>query len=212
MYTSKSTTVFCRCGECGSDIKKSGISIFSLSGEEMRVKCDNCEGSALSLALFHTDSVRLEVPCVFCRSTHKFNLSAQTFFDIDAISLRCAMTGFDVCIIGTDDAKVEESIEKADAELESLIAQTGAGDVEDMDITNTDGIEEILKVVNKYIADGKIYCDCKPKTNLANLSLTVFGACAEIKCKKCEASIYIDSLIADEYIRIFEEENGILLE
>ena len=214
MYTKNSATIFCRCSECGESIIKRDVNIFSLSGGELRVKCEICEKSSLIMELTRANSVRLDVPCVFCRGSHKYTLSAPSFFEKDVFALSCAMTGYDACIIGADDKKVSDAIDRADEELDTLIGQSGyAGEPQSEDDMRrvSENLEDIISLANKYLVEGRIYCKCEDAPKISDLAMTVSGSCAEIRCKKCGAAIIIDAF-EDEDVDDFESDGGIFLE
>ena len=79
MNTANNTKIVCRCSECGEAII-GDFNIFSLSGTPLRIKCPRCVESELTVELDRVSKVRLSVPCAFCRGTHKYTLSAPSFF------------------------------------------------------------------------------------------------------------------------------------
>ena len=199
MNTASNTNIVCRCSECGAAIS-GGFNIFSLSGVPLRMKCPRCGESVLTVELDRVSKVRLSVPCAFCRSTHKYTLSAPSFFSRDIFLLQCAMTGFDSCIMGTDEKKVEEAFENSERELRDALIQQGVDPTQTVTDPNelTANFEAVVGAVNKFITEGKYGCECKSRPKPSEIAMTINGALIEIKCKKCGAMENIDLTNPDD--------------
>lgn len=199
MNTANNTKIVCRCSECGEAII-GDFNIFSLSGTPLRIKCPRCAESELTVELDRVSKVRLSVPCAFCRGTHKYTLSAPSFFSRDVFLLQCALTGFDSCIMGTDEEKVKEAFDESERELRDALMQQGIDSSQN--VTDPEELaknfEAVIGAINNFITEGKYSCECHSRPKPSDIAMTVDGALIEIKCKKCGAMENIDLTNPDD--------------
>lgn len=211
MDTSKSTAIVCRCNECGNLISAE-LNIFSLNGKGVKAKCAMCGEGEFEAEMTRTRGVNLKVPCVYCRGEHRYPLSSPVFFGRELFKLQCPLTGYDSCLIGTDEQKLDEAVEQNESELKQLVMEAQNMDEVRSSFENGEGngenlakaFEEIISAVNTFVADKRYACECEKLPSPSELCMTVDGVCIEIKCKICGAAETVNVSDPDDVERFVD--------
>ncbi len=111
----KRTTVAYRCNICGEGIMGL-VGGFELGGSMLRLKCNDCGKSEMTIAYTKDSKVVITAPCIFCPTPHKYTLSSKSFFERELFTLDCTYTGFPTVIMGRQEA-VEAELERTFLEL-----------------------------------------------------------------------------------------------
>ena len=129
-------TIAYRCPVCGVAMIGE-ISIFALSGGEIKMRC-SCGESLLTVNYLKTrDTVALDVPCVACPNSHPYQVSASTFWSSDIFILQCSASGLDTCFIGEKE-NVIKAVEENTKELQKLMSILDERDLEEQDFEDDD--------------------------------------------------------------------------
>lgn len=188
------TTLAYRCPECGLGVK-SIVGIFGLSASALRLKCP-CGASSATVKMTNDGKIRLRVPCLVCRHDHDYVVSRDLFFGGELFELNCALSGFGLAYIGAAD-NVSAALEKSDRELERLLKEAGA---ENLDIFKhqPDAAEEIPDaqvydivrfIVKELEAENAIHCRCES----GDYDVQMFEDCVSVYCKNCGAKKLIST-------------------
>ena len=81
MIIDRKATFAYRCPACGG-VPTAMASIFSLTGDRFKLKCD-CGGSELIIDKLPENKYRLVVPCVACPHAHTYEISKDVMFNSD---------------------------------------------------------------------------------------------------------------------------------
>ena len=129
-------TIAYRCPDCGVAMIGE-ISIFALSGGEIKMRC-SCGESLLTVNYIKSrDTVALDVPCVACPNSHPYQVSASTFWSSDIFILQCSASGLDTCFIGEKE-NVIKAVENNTRELQKLMEILDERDLEEQDLESDD--------------------------------------------------------------------------
>ncbi len=170
----KKTTVAYRCNICGEGIMGL-VGGFELGGSMLRLKCNNCNESEMTIAYTRDSKIVITAPCIFCPTPHKYTLSSNSFFNREIFTLDCTYTGFPTVIMGKQE-NVEAELERTFCELvaetgdepqklfDASAAMTQGFDDEDDGDIEFDGDRSVEEIVNELLAEmsenGEIDCNC----------------------------------------------------
>ena len=202
---SKQTTIAYRCPACGAGVM-SAVSLFSLKGSMVRLKCD-CGKSAMEILPTSDGKIRLTVPCIICPKPHHFTVSEKVFFGKELFSLPCAYSDLNICMLGeTNHVKAELS--RTELQLLDLMEQNGIGSFESLHreaeqtVTDPQVLEIVLFVIRDLDEEGKITCRCgEGEEHEYDAEIRADGVM--VSCRRCGASRLIptDSLLdAHEFL------------
>lgn len=188
------TALAYRCPACGLGVK-SIVGIFSLSAPALKLKCP-CGESEMTVHKTNDGKIRLRVPCLVCRRDHDYVVSRDLFFGGELFELNCALSGFGLCYIGAVD-NVSAALERSDRELENLLKEAGA---ENLDIfkQQPDAREELPDaqvydivrfIVKELEAENAIRCRCEK----CDCDVQMFEDCVSVYCKNCGAKKLIST-------------------
>lgn len=156
----------------------------------LRLRCE-CGEFALDIKKEGEGKVRLNVPCVFCKSYHSYVISSSILSRDEATRLSCPTSSQDILFIAESD-KMQGELDRSAEELSRILASFEAEDVSDIqpeDVPDGDSADPaIYDVLNFVIRDledaGKISCPCGAQD--CELRYTDWGA--RVSCKRCGAS------------------------
>jgi len=212
------TTVAYRCPACGCAVM-SGINLFALSGDMLKLKCD-CKESEMTIVRLkeQEEKIQVTVPCMFCPNPHRFTLSRNLFFGKDLFTMSCPYSDFTLCCVGDENA-VKAEMSRSEYELIKLLEENGIEDLETLhqymqNETGEDGdrrfptdpqIRDIVMFVIKDLdEEGKIRCGCTAEEeHTYDVQIEADGI--RVSCPKCGASRVIptdSSLAAQEFLNI----------
>lgn len=203
---SKQTTIAYRCPACGAGVM-SAVSLFSLKGSMVRLKCD-CGKSVMEILPTGDGKIRLTVPCMICPKPHHFTVSEKVFFGKELFSLPCAYSDINICMLGeTNHVKAELS--RTELQLLDLMEEHGIGSFESLHqeaeqtVTDPQVLEIVLFVIRDLDEEGKITCRCGKDEADREYDAEIRPQGVMVSCRKCGASRLIptDSLLdAHEFL------------
>ena len=178
-----------RCPECGTATVGLLGRLADVT-DMLRLKC-TCGESALEIKKTST-GVRLSIPCVFCKSSHTYNLSSDIPDREILTKLPCPYANMDIAFIGSAE-DVERETERTADELARVIAsfegetladiQPGSCD-SDEGVTDPQVYDTINFLLRDLESDGLVKCPCGDgKYDLRFTSLGI-----EVYCERCGAS------------------------
>ena len=162
----KQTTVAYRCHECGGGVI-SAVGLFNLSADMIRLKC-TCGNSEMQIINRKSDdTVRLSIPCIFCRKPHSFNVNKNTFFSKDIFLLPCPYSDINIGFVGEAN-NVKAELARTELELLDMLEENGIEDFKSLhgdesDLPDPQVLDVISYVIGDLDAEGKIYCRCYPE-------------------------------------------------
>ena len=191
----KNTTLAYRCPHCGAAVL-SGINVFSLSAEMLKLKC-TCGKSELTVVNAKEDRVRLSVPCLLCRTPHQFTLKRSLFFDKELFCMPCPYTDITLCCVGEEN-HVKAEMSRSELELLDLLEQNGLTDPEQLGEMGLPGEEHfptdpqirdiVMFVIRDMDEEGKIRCRCSASARDRNYDVDILDDGIRVTCRRCEAS------------------------
>ncbi len=226
----KKTTVAYRCNVCGEGIMGL-VGGFELAGSMLKLKCNNCNESEMTLAYTKDSKIVITAPCLFCPTPHKYTLSSNSFFNRELFTLDCTYTGFPTVIMGKQES-VEAELERTfrelvaetddepqrlfDASAAMMRGQNDDDGADNDDYGEFDGDRRVEEIVNELLAEmsenGEIDCNCESRaTQKCMCHIKNDGFL--IQCASCGAKKQ-GSPISDAEIRSFfgMDDNYLLLE
>ena len=197
-----STTFGYRCSCCGSAVL-SGVTLFALSGDLVKLKCP-CGGSK---AYVHRtkrgaqESRSVEAPCLLCKGSHKYPLSTSLFVGRDkedVLRMPCPYTGLGTVYFGDRDA-VAAAMEQDGAELRRILEEAGvtpeellATDAPVDDEAQFGGFREIARfMLAELDEEGKIECDCQAIGEIPLYDFEMLPGRARIFCECCRREVLV---------------------
>lgn len=181
-------TIAYRCPDCGVAMIGE-ISIFALSGGEVKMRC-SCGESLLTVNYIKSrDTVALDVPCVACPTSHPYQVAASTFWSSDIFILQCSASGLDTCFIGEKE-NVIKAVEENTRELQKLMSILDERDLEDSDFEDDD-----LVFGNNYGDDNPDFGNGEADRNLNPNN------------EKYDTHEYADALVTSQMLYILKELN-----
>ena len=121
----KNTTLAYRCPKCGAAVM-SGINIFSLTADMLKLKC-SCGESEMTLVNSADGKVRLTVPCMLCPTPHQFTLNRSLFLGKELFCMPCPYTDIGLCCVGEENY-VKAEMSRSELALLELLEQHGYAD------------------------------------------------------------------------------------
>ena len=192
------TTFGYHCSCCGASVL-SGVSLFALSGDLVKLKC-TCGGSEANVRR-SGGGVSIEVPCLLCRGSHKYPLSASLFAkrprdktaEKEALRMACPFTGAGTLFLGEREA-VAAAMEEDNETLKALLAEAGITPEEllqaepaiEDDEAQFGGFREIARfMLAELDEEGKIRCDCQDDGEIPLYDFEMLPGRARIFCECC---------------------------
>ncbi len=205
----RETTVAYRCPHCGCGIM-SLVGVFRLGADRLVLKCQ-CGHSEMTLTKSSDGKIRLEVPCLICRTPHNYTLTDSLFFSEKLFLLPCHVSGLDICFIGAQ-SEVSDALEASGEELGRMLDDAGidAFDVfhredEAKELPDAHIYDIVNLLVRELEYDHKIHCDCE--TGPYRVYFSEDGEHIVVECESCGASCEFpaDSVAAaTEFLNIDE--------
>ena len=210
VLNAKQTTLAYRCPHCGAGVM-TVVNLFNLKGSLVRLKCD-CGKSAMEAELCKEGTVRLTVPCIFCRKPHSYNVSSKMFFSKDIFLLPCPYSDINIGFVGEEN-NVKAELARTELELLDMLEENGISDFKSLhgdeeDMPDSQVLDVVSYIVGELDAEGKIYCKCFPEGRepLADGELDredseyeveITGEGVEVSCARCGAKRVIptDSML-----------------
>ena len=190
----KNTTVAFRCPSCFKAVL-SGVNIFRLSGDLLRLRCPEC-GEALTVQKTPDRKYRLSVPCVFCASPHNLLISESSLFGEDLFSVPCGFTGMDIFWAGKEN-EVRAALEKSDRELEALLDDNAREKLSLMhreaeEDSPDPAVEHVVRfLICELEEEGRISCYCKDEGEIPLYDFQILSERVRIFCHCCGADAYL---------------------
>lgn len=217
-------TIAYRCPDCGVAMIGE-ISIFALSGGEVKMRC-SCGESLLTVNYLKSrDTVALDVPCVACPNSHPYQISASTFWSSDIFILQCSASGLDTCFIGEKE-NVIKAVEDNTRELQKLMSILDERDLEEQDFEDDDLVfgnnpeerysnanndkydsyeyadalvtSQMLYILKELDQTGKIICNCDNRDYMIDVGFDKI----EVSCDKCGAKRELRSKTDNDIIEL----------
>ena len=155
-----------RCPECGTATVGFLGGLSSVS-DMLRLKCE-CQNWALEIKKLADGKLHLSVPCVFCKDTHGYTVSAGVISRDEPTMLACPYASMDILFMG-DEEQLPRELERSARELERVLASFEAEnlhDIQPLDIDENDAppdpsiFDSINFIVRDLEAEGKVHCPC----------------------------------------------------
>jgi hypothetical protein len=187
---SKQTTIAYRCPACGAGVM-SAVSLFSLKGSMVRLKCD-CGKSAMEVLPTPDGKVRLTVPCIICPHPHHYTVSEKIFFESELFSLPCAYSDINICVMGEVN-HVKAELSRTELELMDLMEEHGIDSFAALhkkaeEVVSDPQVQEIvLFVIRDLDEERKIFCKCSPDEE-HEYDAEILPEGVRVSCRKCGAS------------------------
>ena len=178
-----------RCPECGTATVGLLGRLADVT-DMLRLKC-GCGESALEIKKTAT-GIRLSIPCVFCKSSHTYNLSSDIAVRENVTKLPCPYANMDIAFIGSAE-DVTRELERTGEELSRVIASfegESLSDIQPSDDDSESGVTDpaVYDTINFLLrdleADGLVKCPCGD--GKYDLRFTDGGI--EVYCERCGAS------------------------
>ena len=212
MEQTKRRQIAFRCPDCGTATVGFIGGLASVT-DMLRLKC-GCGESALELKRENSGKIKLSAPCVYCRSTHGFVLSAEVVKGDSPVSLTCPYSGMAITFLG-DEGEISSSLEKSAEELSRVLASFEAKELSDIQPIDDDGelfqdpgaFDSINFLVRDLESEDKIYCHCNKKGERGEYSLRFTDDGIRVVCDRCAAytDLYLKSqAAAEEYLSLDE--------
>ena len=118
-----------RCHGCGTMTVGFLGGIAKLS-DMLRLKCE-CGESALEIKKQDEGKLCLSVPCVYCKSEHRYTIPATMTAREAGVKLPCPFSGIDILFIA-DEKEMPALIEESERNLSRVLVSFEAEDIEDI--------------------------------------------------------------------------------
>ncbi len=194
----KNTTLAYRCPRCGAAVL-SGINMFSLSADMLKLKC-TCGESELTLVNGKDGKVRLTVPCMLCPTPHQFTLNKSLFFGKELFCMPCPYTDINLCCVG-DENHVKAEMSRSELELLQLLEEHGFTDFyessekglpqEESFPTDPQVRDIVMFVIRDLDEEGKIKCHCSSHATDRQYDADIQNDGIRVSCCRCGASRFI---------------------
>ena len=190
----RNATIAFRCPSCGQAIF-SGVNIFRLSGDMLRLRCPDCDES-LTMVRTNDKKIRLSVPCALCANPHQAVVSEAMLLSQSLFAIPCPFSGIDIFFAG-EEKQVAEAVDKSSLQLQNLFEQAG---VEDLSLLHPKDPEELPDPAVEHIVrfllceledEGKISCYCKDEGELPLYDFQVLSERVRVFCHCCNAETYL---------------------
>ena len=178
-----------RCPECGMASVGFLGGLYNTQGM-IRLKCE-CDKMALEIRSEGT-SVKIGVPCIYCKDMHTFTLSRDIMARDTKWSLQCPHSHHDILFVANEE-EMELELQRSGEELAAVLTAFEAEDIKDIQPMDVDEAEAapdpaIYDVLNFVLRDLEaaeaVECPCK--RGPFELRFTDGGA--EAVCASCGAS------------------------
>lgn len=192
----KKSALAYRCPSCGG-VPTAVASLFSLSGDLFKLKCD-CKGSELLIHKLPENKFRLTVPCVACPHPHSFEVSKEVFFNSDIFIIPCSICGLDIFFLGKEEL-VSNEIKRSNDEIAQMLGDYALSslksDADESKLSNPAILDIVTYVIEDMKQEGVIHCDCQDS---GDYSCNITDDGVVIECTKCGCSITVptDSTIS----------------
>ena len=175
------------CGEASVGLLGSLPSITDM----LRLRCA-CDGSAMDIKKGKDGGLTLSIPCVYCRSSHTYNLSEDVAKREALTSLSCPYSNMDIAFLGAD-GDVSQAIQRTGEELGRVIASFGGEELADIQPKDEDeeaalpdpAVYDTLNFLIRDLEDeGKVDCPC----HSGKYSLRFCDEGVQVYCEECSAT------------------------
>ncbi len=186
MSEEKKRTIAYLCPECRQSVIVER-SLFQLAASRNHLPCP-CGKSAVEVE-FNGDRAVLEVPCLFCGTTHTVTCPTRDFLHRRALAFSCAASGLTCCLVGEEQAvfpevrRLEETVDK--------LPDRGKREGTFLDEVI---MQEVLSELKEIAARGGISCTCGSK----QWRLKVDYSSVSLTCADCGGTIRIPAGCADD--------------
>ena len=160
-------------------------------GDMLRLKCE-CGASTLDIKRDREGMVKLDVPCVYCKTSHSYVVSTDVLTRDGATKLSCPYSSQDILFIA-DGEEIGTMLDKSAKELEMILASFEADELSDIQPKELDEADfepdaAMFDVLNFVLRDlesaDAVSCPCKR----GPYSLRFCDEGAEVVCSTCGAS------------------------
>ena len=206
MFTQNKIYVATLCNECGTQIKQE-LSLFSLSGGKINVKCPECAKSALGISRSPDGKIHFEVPCVFCPHSHPYTVSEETIFSKDLFTLKCTFTQYDICFTGKKE-QVEKALNDYNSDINRMMLENMNNSQEDLsdDFDDTSKLLEIiLSFINECANNGNILCRCTNMKTAPGVEMQFLDEAIALVCRECGRRIEIPIFDSDAIDNLLDD-------
>lgn len=194
------TTLAIRCPECGA-LEFHNLSRFALSGRgKLQVNC-SCGAFLLGIVNKPPRSYWLQLPCVFCETTHIREISGSRLWGKKTTTLTCPESGLEIGFIGSY-KEVKGLAETLDTGLETLMDELGYDEY----FNNPDVMHQVMHCLQEIADNGGLYCQC----GNTRIEVDVFLDRLELHCKECD-SINIVYAETEEDLTVIQQVESIEL-
>lgn len=201
MFTQNKIYVATLCNECGAQIKQE-LSLFSLSGGKVSIKCPNCKKSSLGITRNADGKIRFDVPCVFCPHPHPYTVSEETIFTKDLFTLKCTFTQYDICFTGKQE-KAEKALNDFSSDINRMMLENmNSSQNEDFDADDdfedtSKQLEIILSFIDECAKNGDILCRCRDMKTAPGVEMQFLDEAIALVCRECGRRIEIPLFESD---------------
>lgn len=195
-----SSTVGYRCPHCLETVL-SGVGIFRLSGNLLKLKC-SCGGSEalIERKAGEEGNVNVTVPCFLCKKRHRYLLGRSLFArqEKDVLRFSCPHTGVPVLYLGGREDVVEAVREDTEAMTEALedgeeirkllfSPFDGNEQAQQEEYTQFSGVSEVVRyMLAELQEEGMIHCGCEEAGEIPVYDFTLEGETAlRVFCESC---------------------------
>lgn len=198
-----------RCPECGFATVGIFEGVTKIS-DLLRLKCE-CKGASLDIKKGGEGKLHLSVPCIFCKSSHGYVISADIAKRESATLLGCPFSGMDIAFIGSED-EISKELNRTAAEIDNLMKALEAeelADIQPQDMSEAEilpdpAVYDTLRFVVKDLeSEGAVHCPC----NDGEYDLRFTDSGLQVFCKRCGATYdfkVTSPTLAEEYLSLDE--------
>lgn len=163
----------------------------SAVSDMLRMKCE-CGGSTLDIKREGAGKIKLEVPCVYCKTNHSFVVSSDVVTREETTRLSCPYSGQDILFLARSE-NMSEELTRSENELRQILASFEADEVGDIQPKELDDADfepdaNMFDVLNFLVRDlesqGALNCPCKK----GPYTLRFCDEGAEVVCDSCGAA------------------------
>lgn len=179
MILNISKILTCRCPVCNERFFTE-ITPFKINSEN-EFLCDVCEAELFRLSKIKT-GYRIKIPCFLCEDVHSYTLSFDGMWKKPLSTLGCGASGIDIMYIG-DRAEVYPAALENDELLTEITNSLPEDLYDDIDPL----LKSAIEVINRFVANDLISCDCGDCEVIIKLCKSGFT----ISCGNCGKSLFV---------------------
>ncbi len=177
-----------RCPGCG--VATVGL-LGGLKGvsDMLRLRCECDSELSLDIKREGEGKIRLNVPCVYCKCSHSFVVSADVIARDATTRLSCPHSGQDILFVA-DSENMGAELERSAEELLRILTSFEAEDISDIqpkdmdeyDVPPDPAIYDVLNFLVRDLEDaGAIHCPC----GKGGYELRFTDSGAQVYCTEC---------------------------